>query len=251
MAVGGDRSLLRDRNAPEVKLAYSHDDGYWFGAFSAFTSSHPPLYYLLAAALQGLLEGETVFVRLLAVRWLSVLFGVSVAALAYRAGRLIFQNDAWALLLATLVSFQPMITFLMSIANNGSMEIAMFSVCLVMILAILLSGLSLRRAWLLGIGLGAGFLTRISLVSLIPLVALVCVGDGVRLARTRGSGSREWTRWGWVVAIPLAVAGWWYGQWFPGHAPGAVVSDPGGPGSGAGRTCRPFSEPIGFAWRGG
>jgi len=136
--------------------------------------------------------------------------GVATVALAYGAGRLLWPHRrSRALLLGSLVSFQPMLTFTTSIINNSALEIALFSACLLVSLHVILAGLNWRRGILLGTLLGLGLLTKISFLSLVLLLGLVLAWQVLQ-------SRAEWQRWRaslpWIaiVLIPAVLAGRWY-----------------------------------------
>jgi len=63
----------------------------------------PPLYYALLALIQRPLEDKSIGVRLLACRWLSILIGMGLVGLTYRAGHALWPGQSnRALLLGTL-----------------------------------------------------------------------------------------------------------------------------------------------------
>ena len=113
---------------------------------------HPPLYYAIAAIVQYPLESFSVLIRLLAARWVSVAMGVVTVAIAYAVGLELWSDRrGWVLASATLVSFQPMITFCTSIMNNEALEIVLFSAGLLVSLKIIKRGITLRYALLFGL----------------------------------------------------------------------------------------------------
>lgn len=203
-----------DLNDPALKYKYVYDDGLYFPFYRNFTFSHPPLYYLLNSAVQALFENQTILVRILAERWLSALLGVVLTALAFRGGRLVFQNDAWALLIATLVAFQPMASFMTAVVNNNALEIVLFSASLVTLLAIVRHGYSTGRAIALGALGGASLLTHVSLVGLAPLALVALIWDARRQWQIGKLDAPLFGKWFLSFAIAVALAGWWYVQLF-------------------------------------
>lgn len=195
-------------DSPAVKQTYLHDDGRGFDITRRFMSFHPPFYYAIQAAVQWSLEQRSILVRLLAGRWVSVALGVATVALAHVTGRELWPGrPGRALLLATLVSFQPMVTFCTATVGNEAMEIALFSACLVVLLWAVRGGLTARRALTLGALVSVGLLTKISFLSfLLPLGLLLFW----RVAHHRGGLLRELRPWMWVAVLPLLVSGWWY-----------------------------------------
>lgn len=195
---------------PAIKRGYVYDDGIWFYSFRNFTYDHPPLYYLLAGAIQASLEDKSILVRILANRWLSLFLGVITVALAYRAGKEIWRNEAWACFLATLVSFQPMLTFMTVVINDGALGIAMLSACTVMILRVIRRGWTLKRAGALAILVGLSLLARTSLVILIPLLLLLLLWNFWEFARRGRMNSIALVPTALVLSVSLLIGGWWY-----------------------------------------
>lgn len=222
-----DRAAIAGRiarlNDPAVKKTYVPHKYRGKADVDYFASYHPPLYYLVAGAIQAPLEQESILVRLLATRWLSVLLAMVTVFLAYQAGRELWPDrPGWALLLATTVSFQPMMTFTGAVAGNQSLEIALFSACLLISLRAIKGGLSKRGGAALGALLGLGLLTKISFMAALPLLGLLFVRDAVRALRGWGLGNHSescfqaWNvlriLWPWflVLLLPPLICGWWY-----------------------------------------
>lgn len=206
----GIAGQIRRLVEPAIKRGYRYDDGRWFYGLRSFTYGHAPLYYWLAGSLQALLEDKSIFVRILANRWLSVFFGVVAVALAYRAGKELWQSETGPCFLATLVSFQPMMTFMTAVISDGALGIAMLSACTVVMLRVIRAGWTARRAWTLAGLVALGLLARASLIILFPLVMLLLIWDLWRSAPETRSRARGLAPAALVVIIPLLISGWWY-----------------------------------------
>jgi len=207
-AIAEQIRLLDD---PAIKRTYVYDEKEELVRIRRFTAFHPPLYYALLAAIQKPLEGASILVRLLANRWLSVALGLVTVALAYRVGRDLWPDrPGWALLLATLVSFQPMFTFMTASVSNQMMEIVLFSGCLWISLRVMHGGLNVWRALALGLLVALGLLTKISFLSVFFLLGLLGVWHVVQLRRERRLGWRALWPWVLVFLLPLLCSGWWY-----------------------------------------
>ena len=201
-------TLLDD---PAIKHTYGDYDGGGFASTRRFLSFHPPLYFAALAVVQGVLEGSSILVRILANRWLSVLLGLVTVTSAYAAGRQLWPGqDRWALLLATLVSFQPMNTFCTAIISNQALEIALFSAVLLTSLYAMRGGMTWRRGLVLGFLVGLGLLTKISFLSVLPLMGLLFVWEAVRLGLKGARGWRALWPWVSVALIPALLSAWWY-----------------------------------------
>lgn len=209
-----DRIQIADERVrlqnPLVKENVYPDDPDWVASFRNFTYDHPPLYFLLIGAIQASLEDQSILVRILVNRWFSVFLGVLTVALAYRAGKEIWRDEAWACFLATLVSFQPMLTFMTAVINDGALGIAMMSACTVIILRVIRLGWTVRRAAALAILCGLSLLARSSLVILIPLLLLLLFWNLREFARRGRITTNALIPIATVLAISLLIGGWWY-----------------------------------------
>lgn len=201
---------IRRLDDPAIKRGYVYDDGIWFDSFRDFTYDHPPLYYLIVGGIQASLEDKSILVRILINRWFSVFLGVLTVALAYRSGKEIWRNEAWACFLATLVSFQPMLSFMTAVINDGALGIAMMSGCTAIILRVIRLGWTIWRAGALAILVGLSLLARTSLVILIPLLLLLLFWNLWEFARRGRITSSALVPIAMVLAISLLIGGWWY-----------------------------------------
>jgi hypothetical protein len=202
--------LIHSLNDPEIQRGYVYDEGIWFAPFRNFTYDHPPLYYFLIGAVQSWLEDKSIIVRILFNRWVSVFIGVVAVALSYRAGKEIWQDEGWACFLASLVCFQPMVTFLTSVVGDGALGIAMFSACTWLILRVIRKGWTARRALAIALLLGLGLLARTSLVILIPILILSFLWESREFLREHKYFIGALAPIVMVLAITLLIAGWWY-----------------------------------------
>lgn len=74
-------------------------------------TGYPPLYYQLAAVIYKIFYAFDLFTRVFAVRIFTSLTLAGLTFIAYKIGQLIFENNFKALILAVLVGFQPMLSF--------------------------------------------------------------------------------------------------------------------------------------------
>lgn len=199
---------LAEIGDPAVKREYHYNDSDAYEFAHLFTSFHPPLYYAIAALVHRPLEPYSILVRILAIRLLSVVMGVITVALAYAAGlELWCGRRGWALLLAILVSFQPMATFCAAIVGNEVLVTLFYSACLLVTLKVINKGMSLQNALWLGIAFGLGLLSKISMASYTPVLVLLFIYD---LARQRGQRGARFKYWSVAAIIPIVLSGWWY-----------------------------------------
>lgn len=206
--------------------------------------SQPPLYYLLGAALTARIDtrdlpsvrspnphaklgipldpdnknmmlhteaeafpwkGTTLAVHLL--RFLGVALGAATVSFTY-----LLALAAWpgrrdvALLAAALVGFNPMFLFIAGSVNNDNLAVMLGSWTMLLSLRVLADGLTIRRMLALSVVTALATLTKISGLTLLPVVGLVLLLHGWR--------TREWRKVVQACAVMAAawllVAGWWY-----------------------------------------
>jgi len=149
-------------------------------------------------------------------RWLSLICGWITIGLTYKLARLIFQSDSNLSLLAiAFVAFVPQFMHSSTAITNDSLSTTLAVASLLILALIIQQGRATRYNILLGILLGLGALTKLSLLYMLPLVALVYAGD-------------VWRQWQYhnqplphliktllidaliVSSLMLIIAGWWF-----------------------------------------
>lgn len=145
-------------------------------------------------------------------RWLSTLFGLGLALMTYRLGRAVSpENPAIALGAMAFVAFNPAVLHSAASANND-MAAAFFGAWAVVEAVDLARGAESGWAVVrLGLALGLGMLSKVSVGVLAPVVlasmAVRCWKNG-RL-EIRGLEIREL---GIVAGTAVFVAGWWFAR---------------------------------------
>jgi 4-amino-4-deoxy-L-arabinose transferase-like glycosyltransferase len=206
--------------------------------------SQPPLYYLLSAGLTGWINtgdfddvqrpnphaivglpqvvgnknmmihtdreswpwrGTTLAVHL--IRLVSVGLGAITVWLTWHIARCLWSgNDKVASLAAILIAFNPMFLFISASVNNDNLAAALAAGAVVVLLHALLRGQTVRDGLLLGVFLGLGALTKLSVLALLPVTAVGLTYDAWR--------RRTWRTWlinGVLILGCMALlAGWWY-----------------------------------------
>lgn len=231
------RYLVRER-------AYPTGEGY-------HEASQPPLYYTLGAVVtfwidtddfvikgnsdfsftdpeapQNLLlhtSAESFPYRGWALAWhlvrlLSVIMGAVTVGATYALAREIFPRDpSIALGSAALNAFIPQFLFISGVANNDNLATMLSSLILILMVRLIKGKGSLRSSLLLGLLLGLGVLTKISLLAFVPTVVVVIV------LLTHRLGSRRGTKIFGAVFIPFFLIS---GPWFVRNQ--ALYGDPFG-----------------------
>ena len=141
------------------------------------------------------------------VRCLSVLLGLGTVLAGYGLSRTIFPGDTvLALATACLVAFNSMFLFISGSVNNDTLANLFGAVCLWLVVRFTTRAHRVADWVLLGALLGLGSLSKLSLLGMLPLVALVLV----HAARQRRSW-RYLFLGGLALGMPiLLLGGWWY-----------------------------------------
>ncbi len=149
------------------------------------------------------------------IRLLSILMGAGTIVLSYSIARRIFpepRTRSIPLGTAALIAFNPMFIFISASVNNDNLTILLTSLALY--LGVLCwyepPGRVDRSGWwrrlLLGIVLGGAALSKVSGLTMLPIVALILTVRHLR--------QRDWRGWmmsGALLGAPvLIIAGWWY-----------------------------------------
>jgi hypothetical protein len=148
-------------------------------------------------------------------RFISILMGAGTIGLSYLIARRIFPDKSSIPIgTAALIAFNPMFIFISASVNNDNLTILLTSLALY--LGVLCwyepSGPVNRSGWwrrlLLGIVLGGAALSKISGLTLLPIVALILTVRHLR--------RRDWRGWifsGMLITLPvMLIAAWWYAR---------------------------------------
>ena len=149
------------------------------------------------------------------IRLLSILMGAGTIALSYLIARRIFPDQrtrSIPLGTALLIAFNPMFIFISASVNNDNLTILLTSLALYLGVecwyepAGRIGRLGWGRRLLLGVVLGGAALSKISGLTLLPIIGLMMTIRHLRV--------RDWRGWivsGVLIAVPvLLMAGWWY-----------------------------------------
>lgn len=129
---------------------YVKNEGTWY----------PPAYYFLAAGFYKVLNEGSLFDRVFFVRLASVLTLVGLAFVAHKIGRLLFVNDSRPLILAVLVGFTPMVTFVHAGVSSDALFNLLFSIFLWRCLSLIKNGLKLSEIFWLALVIIISFWTK-------------------------------------------------------------------------------------------
>ena len=148
------------------------------------------------------------------IRFISIALGAATIGLTVMllARRIFPDRSSIPIGTALLIAFNPMFIFITASVNNDNLTILLTSLALY--LSVLCwyepAGPVERSGWwrrlLLGVVLGGAALSKISGLTLLPIVALILTVRHLR--------RRDWRGWifsGMLIALPvLLIAGWWY-----------------------------------------
>jgi 4-amino-4-deoxy-L-arabinose transferase-like glycosyltransferase len=148
------------------------------------------------------------------IRLASVVLGAVTVWLVWRVAAQLCPSSSWVpLTAAALTAFNPMFLFVSAAVNNDVLAALLGSLALLLLISNRKPKASLLADFWLGLVLGLGALTKVSLVAMIPL-ALLVVASRIWREHSKAPLSRRLrliiSRSSLVILIVLAVAGWWY-----------------------------------------
>jgi 4-amino-4-deoxy-L-arabinose transferase-like glycosyltransferase len=147
-------------------------------------------------------------------RLVSVALGAVTVWLVWRVASRLCPCSLWVpLLAAALTAFNPMFLFISAAVNNDVLAALLGSLVLLLLISDRKPRAPLLADLCLGIVLGLGALTKVSLVAMMPL-ALLVIAFRIWREHPKTSPSR---RFGLIIGhcslvmlMALAVSGWWY-----------------------------------------
>ncbi len=162
------------------------------GGGPSSASTQPPLYYVLAALPYKAFSWATVPTRLHAMRALSVLMFALAAALSALIAAEFVPRHSWAPLVGGMaVALSPYTAFIASGVTPDALLLALSAATVLVVARTFRQGLTVRRALVLGLILGAGTLTKLTFLAFLPpalaVVAFLVFRDRRNLAEGRES----------------------------------------------------------------
>ncbi|MFH1824897.1 MAG: DUF2142 domain-containing protein [Candidatus Firestonebacteria bacterium] len=122
---------------------------------------YPPLYYIYSSIPYYMFYSNSLIVRIFAVRIFSLLLGLLTIFVIYKIAELVFVGNKYiAGLLAILISFQPMFTFISSAVNSDSLHILFFTIFLYYYIKINILKYTARDIIFLILVIGLGVFTK-------------------------------------------------------------------------------------------
>ena len=138
------------------------------------------------------------------VRWASVILGAVTVWVVYRVGREVFpERPEMAVGAAGLAAFIPEFLFISGAVNDDNGAALFGALALWAMMRILREGPTPRRCVGLGLALGLGWLSKLTVVALVPTA-------GLTLLVTRRRSWRDLLRWGLLTfgVAALLIAPW-------------------------------------------
>jgi len=198
---GGNRGLYDTKPAAAWSLNELPFPNGW-----QYAANHPPLYYVGMTPVYWATESLSVVGQQYALRAAAIPFWLVIVWLSYLMVRNIFPADSFlAMTVPTFVAFQTQLSYEGAMVNNDILSFALFTLILYQLTRGVRFGFTLPRALGIGFVLGLGLLTKGTLVTVTPLVALAMV---YRI------GWRSFREWGALGAATAAVAAAISAPWF-------------------------------------
>lgn len=173
-------------------------------SLQAQQAQHPPLYYLLQAAVRQLTlsvlspEGSW-----RALRCVSLVLGLGTLGLTWLTARRLWPHEPW--LAASAVGFvglMPETQYMTSVVSNSAGMLALVALTLWATVRLMTAPRAQPRDWLiLGAALALTLCTKLTGLWLVPLVGICALA---RLLRD-GASLREWATAAALFALPLVL----------------------------------------------
>ena len=126
--------------------------------FVSYQAQHPPLFYAVAALPWKVMAGATPATRIMAIRWLCLLFGALTVWFSFCIAQKAFVSDIAGLVCASVVAFTPMFGHMHGNISNEPMAMALVA-------ASIYTGLRARQNGLPRFFIVAGILFGLALVT--------------------------------------------------------------------------------------
>lgn len=169
-----------------------------------YEGHQPPLYYMLAAPVLGLVRGDSLTVQVWALRLFTVMIGGAAVLLTYFLGRRLWPaHPGRAPALAAFSAFLPMHSSVSASVNNDVLAETLIIATVLLIMRLTLGERTNEtKPWpALGLSVGLCLLTKTTAYIVVPLVLVGLLA--MRLER--GVPRRQPMRTAVLVALPAAV----------------------------------------------
>ena len=178
-----------------------------------YESQQPPLYYWLFGVALRWMSGSRLLSRIYILRLCNVLLASVVIPLVYWIARRVLGSEPQALGTTAIVLLLPELMINLARVSNEGIALVCYTVILAAAIATVDKPLSWRAWILLGLGLGAGLLSKAYVLSAVPAVILLAI---LVTSRSQRSGEQR-VSWNSIVlrltstfVVTFAIAGAWY-----------------------------------------
>lgn len=160
---------------------------------------YPPLYYQLNSVGYRMAYDADLINRVYAVRWVNILLALISTIVAYAVGIRLFGNKIYAILLTTVISFQPMFSFVSAGINNDNLLNLLSLLVLWLVLDIFDRGLKWSNSLSLGLVAGLGVLTKPLMIPVLLPVPFFLLWEWYR-------SGRSWRKQLWILLPAFVVS---------------------------------------------
>ncbi len=137
------------------------------------STNQPPLYYALEAIPYWIVPTHEILTKLAVMRLLSALMAACTVLAVFLFLRELMPRTPWAWTVgALLVAFQPTFDFIAAGVHGDNLLFLTASLTFLMLLRTYRRGLTVQRGALLGAIVGAGMLSKLTFIALLPGIAL-------------------------------------------------------------------------------
>jgi len=180
-----------DQEYQSLVISSRFDQKYSVESFE-YEDYQPPLYYLLLTPVYWLSDGS-----LFALRLVSVILGAGVVILTYVIACRLFANRRWLSLTTTaFVAFLPQHVAMLASVNNDSLAELLIAAIILTLLYLVpddtaaeaRKGFRSRQWILVGILLGLGFITKVTVYIMLPIIGGFILGLAWRDKCVESSG---------------------------------------------------------------
>ena len=171
-----------------------------------YAANHPPLYYVLMTPIYWATDSLSIESQQYAIRAAAIPFWLGIVWLSFLIVRNIFPRDAFlGMTVPTFVAFQTQLSYEGAMINNDILSFAVFTLILYQLTRGVRLGFTLPRALGIGLVLGLGLLSKGTLITAAPLIAVAIV------YRVGWRNIRRWVPLGAATAgMAAAVSAPWY-----------------------------------------
>lgn len=136
---------------------------------------YPPLYYDLSVPFYNAVYSQNLVNRVMAARILPVILNLLLAAVAFKIGKLIWEDNLFAFSLGIIVSFQPMISYVSAGIHPDNLLNLLYSLGILILLFALKKGFSWKLAVVSAATLFLGMQTKQFMIFFLPVAVAVFV----------------------------------------------------------------------------